>query len=82
MTATLHPGESLKQMILDRTAPVGVIGMGYVGLPLAMAIAKAGFAVTGFDIDETKADSLNAGLSYMCCKAMWRQGSFRQRQIV
>jgi UDP-N-acetyl-D-glucosamine dehydrogenase len=65
MTATLHPGESLKQMILDRTAPVGVIGMGYVGLPLAMAIAKAGFAVTGFDIDETKADSLNAGLSYI-----------------
>jgi UDP-N-acetyl-D-glucosamine dehydrogenase len=65
MTARANPGESLKQQILDRTAPVAVMGLGYVGLPLAMAIAKAGFAVTGFDIDEAKTRLLNGGSSYI-----------------
>jgi UDP-N-acetyl-D-glucosamine dehydrogenase len=59
------PGAHLKQLIDARTAQVGVIGLGYVGLPLAMAIAKAGFPVTGFDIDATKTDALNRGVSYI-----------------
>jgi UDP-N-acetyl-D-glucosamine dehydrogenase len=59
------PSAVLQKHIADRTAPVGVIGLGYVGLPLAMAIAKAGFPVNGFDIDSTKTDSLNGGLSYI-----------------
>jgi UDP-N-acetyl-D-glucosamine dehydrogenase len=43
--------EELGSKIDDRTARVGVIGLGYVGLPLAVEFAKAGFQVTGFDID-------------------------------
>ena len=49
----------------DRSAVVGVIGLGYVGLPLAVEFAKAGFNVIGIDIDQHKVDSLNAGRSYI-----------------
>jgi UDP-N-acetyl-D-glucosamine dehydrogenase len=49
----------------DRTAKVGVVGLGYVGLPLAMLFARAGFLVTGFDVDRSKVDKLNAGSSYI-----------------
>ena len=49
----------------DRTAKVGVVGLGYVGLPLAMLFARAGFTVTGFDVDRSKIDKLNAGSSYI-----------------
>ena len=59
------PHASLRAAIVGRTARVGVIGLGYVGLPLAMAIAKGGFAVTGFDIDPGKIVSLDAGRSYI-----------------
>jgi UDP-N-acetyl-D-glucosamine dehydrogenase len=47
-----------------RTARVAVIGLGYVGLPLALRFSEAGFRVIGFDIDEAKAAALNAGKSY------------------
>ncbi|MCH7942672.1 MAG: nucleotide sugar dehydrogenase [Proteobacteria bacterium] len=47
------------------TARVGIIGMGYVGLPLALASLGGGFATTGFDVDETKIETLNAGRSYI-----------------
>jgi UDP-N-acetyl-D-glucosamine dehydrogenase len=53
--------ESLK----NRTAKVGVIGLGYVGLPLSLLFAEAGFPVTGFDIDEKKITDLEAGRSYI-----------------
>src|SRR5580658_7657677 len=49
----------------SRTAKVGVIGLGYVGLPLSLLFAEAGFAVTGFDIDEKKITDLEAGRSYI-----------------
>ncbi len=49
----------------NRTATVGVIGLGYVGLPLAGAFARAGFRVLGFDVDPTKVGKLNAGRSYI-----------------
>ena len=48
-----------------RTTRVGVIGLGYVGLPLARAFAAAGFRVIGFDIDARKVEKLAAGLSYI-----------------
>ncbi len=55
--------------ILDRLSTrrstVGVIGLGYVGLPLATAFGDAGFPVIGFDVDATKVDALNAGTSYI-----------------
>lgn len=55
----------LQSRIADRTARVGVIGLGYVGLPFAVTAAKAGFPITGFDIDQTKMDRLDTGTSYI-----------------
>ena len=57
--------EYLLQGFRRRTARVGVIGLGYVGLPLAEAFVLAGFSVTGFDIDESKPHLLNAGRTYL-----------------
>ena len=53
------------ERIRSREARVGVIGVGYVGLPLAVEFARAGFDVTGFDVDESKTSQINAGLSYI-----------------
>jgi UDP-N-acetyl-D-glucosamine dehydrogenase len=49
----------------SRSARVGIIGLGYVGLPLARAFANAGFEVMGFDVDAKKVESLDHGLSYI-----------------
>lgn len=57
--------EALRQRLIGRTAHVGVIGLGYVGLPLVDAIAGVGFSVIGFDVDQAKVDRLNAGQSYI-----------------
>jgi UDP-N-acetyl-D-glucosamine dehydrogenase len=56
---------SLRDKIADRTAQVGVIGLGYVGLPLATAFAKAGFRVVGVDVDRSKVMAINAGESHI-----------------
>ena len=45
---------NLKEKITSKTAKVGIIGLGYVGFPLAIHFAEAGFFVTGFDIDRQK----------------------------
>jgi UDP-N-acetyl-D-glucosamine dehydrogenase len=55
----------LLQRIKSGNARIGIIGLGYVGLPLAVEFAKAGFNVTGFDVDPSKIESLNAGRSYI-----------------
>lgn len=55
----------LEEKIKNREAKVGVIGAGYVGLPLALAAAGAGYRVSAFDTDSAKIDSLNAGKSYI-----------------
>jgi UDP-N-acetyl-D-glucosamine dehydrogenase len=57
--------ERLNGLITARTARVGVCGLGYVGLPLAAAAARARFDVLGFDIDEQKVEMLNSGRSYL-----------------
>ena len=57
--------ETLAKKIADRTAHVGIIGLGYVGLPLAVEFAKAGFSVTGIDLIESKVERINAGDSYV-----------------
>jgi UDP-N-acetyl-D-glucosamine dehydrogenase len=57
--------EELHRRILARAARVGVVGLGYVGLPLVRAAAERGFAVLGFDIDPAKVEALNAGRSYI-----------------
>ena len=56
---------TLKDRIKAKKARVGVIGLGYVGLPLAVTAAKAGFPVTGFDVDASKMTRLDAGESYI-----------------
>jgi UDP-N-acetyl-D-glucosamine dehydrogenase len=57
--------EDLKGKIEAREACIGVIGLGYVGLPLALEFAKAGFRVTGFDLDGEKIRMLSGGASYI-----------------
>lgn len=57
--------EALMARIEGRTASVGIIGLGYVGLPLAVTAAQRGFPVTGFDIDPAKIARLAAGESYI-----------------
>jgi UDP-N-acetyl-D-glucosamine dehydrogenase len=61
-----HPVlEDLLQRIERRSATVGIIGMGYVGLPLALVFHEAGFPVVGFDVDPSKIDALHRGESYI-----------------
>jgi UDP-N-acetyl-D-glucosamine dehydrogenase len=55
----------LEEKIRSRRARVGIVGLGYVGLPLAVEFAKAGFTVTGIDISEEKVRRVNAGDSYV-----------------
>lgn len=56
---------TLEQRIREKKAVVGIIGLGYVGLPLARAFAKNGFRVIGFDLDPVKVSKLNRGESYI-----------------
>jgi UDP-N-acetyl-D-glucosamine dehydrogenase len=55
----------LKQKVERRELEVAVVGLGYVGLPLAVRFAELGFTVTGVDLDRTKVDALNRGESYI-----------------
>lgn len=55
----------LKQKILERAVTLGVVGLGYVGLPLAVEKAKAGFHVIGFDVQAHKVDLVNQGHNYI-----------------
>ena len=57
--------ENLVDKFQSRSATVGVIGLGYVGLPLSLRFVEVGFKVIGFDIDQKKVDCLNAGQSYV-----------------
>lgn len=57
---------ALKQRIESRTARVGIIGLGYVGLPLALLFSGERFRVDGFDVDARKVEKLEAGESYIC----------------
>ena len=56
--------DRLLKRINDRSARIGVVGLGYVGLPLMLDFSEAGFPALGFDIDRRKVDLLNAGKSY------------------
>jgi UDP-N-acetyl-D-glucosamine dehydrogenase len=51
--------------ILNKQATIGIIGLGYVGLPLMLRYVEVGYKVIGFDIDQAKVDQLNAGKSYI-----------------
>jgi UDP-N-acetyl-D-glucosamine dehydrogenase len=57
--------ENLRRKIESRQAHAGVVGLGYVGLPLAVELAQAGFCVTGIDVQASKVDAINRGESYV-----------------
>jgi UDP-N-acetyl-D-glucosamine dehydrogenase len=65
MKTLVQSASGIRTRIADRTARVGIIGLGYVGLPLALLFSEEGFQVTGFDIDEKKVAALNTGESYI-----------------
>ena len=56
---------SLIDKINDKSAKIGVIGLGYVGLPLAIEFTNAGYNVTGIDVDKAKVDLINSGKNYI-----------------
>jgi UDP-N-acetyl-D-glucosamine dehydrogenase len=57
--------QELMERIASREVSIGIVGVGYVGLPLAVAFAEAGFRVVGIDVDHNKVHMLNAGRSYV-----------------
>ena len=57
--------DSLIQKLHDKTARIGILGMGYVGMPLAVVFAEKGFNVLGIDPDPRKVDTFNKGISYI-----------------
>jgi UDP-N-acetyl-D-glucosamine dehydrogenase len=67
VNAMLHASsfESLRRKLETKTARVGIVGLGYVGLPLAMEFGKAGFDVTGIDVSAAKVAQLGEGISYI-----------------
>lgn len=64
-TGELSLTEALLHKIADRSAVVGVVGLGYVGLPFAVEAAKAGFHVLALDIDQKRVDQVNRGENYI-----------------
>jgi UDP-N-acetyl-D-mannosaminuronate dehydrogenase len=67
----------LMSLITNKQAQAGVIGLGYVGLPLLVEFASKGFRATGFEVDENKAQQINQGQSYIGdvpCAATQRNG--------
>src|SRR3990172_12736464 len=63
--ASADPARQLRKKIESHTARVGILGLGYVGLPLAAEFARSGFEVTGIDPDPAKVEKLRAGESYI-----------------
>jgi UDP-N-acetyl-D-glucosamine dehydrogenase len=61
----MRPKEQLLAKFAERSAVIGIVGLGYVGLPLALRFSEVGFRVLGIDIDAKKVEALNAGQSYI-----------------
>lgn len=61
----ISAADVLMEKLLDKSAVIGVVGLGYVGLPLAVEKAKSGFQVIGFDVQDTKVSLINQGINYI-----------------
>ena len=59
------PADALLAKARDRSALFGIVGLGYVGLPLAVELTRAGYRVLGFDVNQAVVDLVNAGLVSM-----------------
>jgi len=57
--------QSLDQKLKDKSAKVGIVGLGYVGLPLAVEFADKGFYTLGIDVDREKVEKINSGINYI-----------------
>lgn len=64
-TQSSQLARQLKKKIRDRSAKVGIVGLGYVGLPLAVEMAREGYQVTGIDLIRDKVEAVNSGISYV-----------------
>lgn len=62
---TVNDLRNLEQRIKNKSAEIGIVGLGYVGLPLALAFAEAGFNVTGIDSDKARVNKISRGVSYL-----------------
>jgi UDP-N-acetyl-D-glucosamine dehydrogenase len=62
---TLTAAEVLERKIRERSARAGIIGLGYVGCPLAIELATAGYSVTGVEVQQSKVDTINSGTSHI-----------------
>ncbi|MBL38628.1 MAG: UDP-N-acetyl-D-glucosamine dehydrogenase [Xanthomonadales bacterium] len=60
-----HPDPALLERLRNRESTIGIVGLGYVGLPLLLRYSEAGYRVLGFDVDPKKVEKLNAGQSYI-----------------
>ena len=82
MTTIPHSFDSLKAALDKKTAKIGIIGLGYVGLPLLKVFIEAGFQTLGFDLDEAKVNQLSAGKSYIKhVSDEWIQESVSQQKF-
>src|SRR5690242_21709790 len=82
--------EALYNKLENRTARIGVIGLGYVGLPLVLLFSEQKFRVTGFDIDKSKVETLQSGGSYIRseerrvgkeCISRWTAYPYKEKAI-
>ena len=74
--------EKILSAIADRSLPVGVVGLGYVGLPLAKTFVSAGFPVCGFDVDSSKVRQLENGESYISrVSSEWLSEAIREKRF-
>ncbi|MBS3824837.1 MAG: hypothetical protein KGY53_13175, partial [Wenzhouxiangellaceae bacterium] len=60
-----HPDPALLDRLRNRESKIGIVGLGYVGLPLLLRYSEAGYRALGFDVDPNKVEQLNAGRSYI-----------------
>ena len=78
-SSAIHQAELLEKL-RSRQALIGIVGLGYVGLPLSLTYAEVGYQVLGLDIDQVKADSINQGESYIEHIGTERVSRARQEQ--
>jgi len=73
---------NLEEKLRDKSATVGIVGLGYVGLPLALAFSEAGFKVLGFDIQQKRVNLVNQGRSYITDVSSDRLSAIRVKKLL